>query len=112
MMFLFCSDGVNRSKARLEADTVDRGAEIRRQFRRLNAATANLDEATIIAQIGRRVAVLEEELVQMLGSEKAYSIVEEIRTATRTRIIGCEAWLMMCFGSFTLIGALALLVFK
>jgi hypothetical protein len=59
----------------------DREAEIRRQLRRLNAALDGIGNSEAAGRVGKAVAALEQELVGMLGSKKAYRIVEEIRTA-------------------------------
>jgi hypothetical protein len=57
-------------------------SELRRRMRRLHAALNGVRDHTAASAIQKAIAGLERDLVQLLGSEKAFAIVEEIRTAT------------------------------
>jgi hypothetical protein len=61
---------------------VDSESEIRRRMRTLHAALNGVRDHNAASAIQKAIAELERDLVQLLGSERAFEIVEEIRTAT------------------------------
>jgi hypothetical protein len=58
---------------------VDREAELRRQLRALYVGLASVEGHEFGVEINKAIAGLERELVALLGSERAYRTVEEIR---------------------------------